>query len=61
MEPSIRYYLLVTVINTFINQTQELDLWAHVPSAVNAPNQSLKMEVGVESSLNIEFIYNQSR
>jgi len=59
----LRYFVKATVMRGMAqpNITQELEFVVHMLSAYpNVPNP-LKMEVGIEDSLHIEFEYNKSR
>lgn len=57
----LRYYLLVTVGQSLLNQTKEKELLVHVSQEIVEPNPVLKMEVGVENAMHIEFEYSKSK
>lgn len=56
-----RYFVRVTVMRRLADVVKEQDIWVH--SYVMPPdgNNSIKMEVGIEDCLHIEFEYNKSR
>lgn len=58
---SIRYFVRVTILRRLADVVKEQDIWVH--SYVMPPdgNNSIKMEVGIEDCLHIEFEYNKSR
>ena len=59
----VRYFVRATVTRTGFNQTvsKERDFW--IQNVVKPPeiNTSIKMEVGIEECLHIEFEYNRSK
>lgn len=57
----LRYFLRLTVIKRFSNITKEEDIFVHTLSAYPESNSSIKMEVGIEDCLHIEFEYNKSK
>lgn len=58
----LRYFLKVTVQRGFSsNATCEQDLWVHNYQKHPEINNSIKMEVGIEDCLHIEFEYNRSK
>jgi hypothetical protein len=57
----IRYFLRLTIIKRFSNITKEEDFFVHALSAYPESNSSIKMEVGIEDCLHIEFEYNKSK
>jgi len=58
----LRYFLKVTIKRGLVsNVTKELDLWVRNFQTVPEINNSIKMEVGIEDCLHIEFEYNRSK
>jgi len=60
----LRYFLRVTITRQYSpNIVHETDLWVKNVNAAPPPemNSSIKMEVGIEDCLHIEFEYNQSK
>lgn len=57
----LRYFLRLTIIKRFSNIVKEEDLFVHALSAYPESNNSIKMEVGIEDCLHIEFEYNKSK
>jgi vacuolar protein sorting-associated protein 26 len=57
----LRYFLRLTVIRRFSNIVKEEDIYVHALSAYPEANSSIKMEVGIEDCLHIEFEYNKSK
>jgi len=58
----LRYFLKVTISRSWVpNITKELDLWVHSYAQPPEINHSIKMEVGIEDCLHIEFEYNKSK
>jgi vacuolar protein sorting-associated protein 26 len=51
----------VTVVRRLTDLVKELDLAVHTLSSYPEMNSSIKMEVGIEDSLHIEFEYNKSK
>ena len=56
-----RYFLRVTIVRRLSDVTKEMDLAVHTLSSYPDMNNSLKMEVGIEDCLHIEFEYNKSK
>lgn len=56
-----RYFLRATVIRRLNDITKELDIVVHTLSTYPELNSSIKMEVGIEDCLHIEFEYNKSK
>ena len=57
-----RYFLRFTIARSFAaNITKELDIWVHNYQKLPEINNSIKMEVGIEDCLHIEFEYNRSK
>lgn len=57
----LRYFIRVTLSRRMNDVVQDKELWVHqflVPPESNAP---IKMEVGIEDCLHIEFEYNKSK
>lgn len=57
----LRYFLRLTIIKRFSNIVKEEDIFVHALSAYPELNNSIKMEVGIEDCLHIEFEYNKSK
>jgi len=57
----LRYFLRVTVIRRLTDMTKELDLAVHTLATYPEMNNPIKMEVGIEECLHIEFEYNKSK
>jgi vacuolar protein sorting-associated protein 26 len=58
----LRYFLKFTMTRSFAsNITKELDLWVNNFADYPDINNSIKMEVGIEGCLHIEFEYNRSK
>lgn len=57
----LRYFLRLTIIKRFSNIIKEEDIFVHALSAYPELNNSIKMEVGIEDCLHIEFEYNKSK
>lgn len=57
----LRYMLRVTVVRRLSDLVRELDLAVHTLSQYPDVNTSIKMEVGIEDCLHIEFEYNKSK
>ncbi len=51
----------MTIIKRFSNIVKEEDIFVHSLSAYPETNSSIKMEVGIEDCLHIEFEYNKSK
>ena len=56
-----RYFLKVTVVRRLTDLVKEMDIAVHTLSSYPEMNSSIKMEVGIEDSLHIEFEYNKSK
>lgn len=56
-----RYFVRVTLTRRVAEVTRERDLWVHSFRMPPESNNSIKMEVGIEDCLHIEFEYNKSR
>lgn len=57
----LRYVLRVTISRNYGNQVKEHELWVHNELDLPEINHSIKMEVGIEECLHIEFEYNKSK
>lgn len=57
----LRYFLKVTIIRRLADVVKELDIAVHTLSSYPEMNNSIKMEVGIEDCLHIEFEYNKSK
>uniref|UniRef100_A0AC35UIE8 Vacuolar protein sorting-associated protein 26 n=1 Tax=Rhabditophanes sp. KR3021 TaxID=114890 RepID=A0AC35UIE8_9BILA len=57
----LRYFIRVSIIRKFSNIIKELEIAVHTLSTYPDNNSSIKMEVGIEDCLHIEFEYNNSR
>ena len=55
------YFLRATVGRRLNDITKELDIVVHTLSSYPEINSSIKMEVGIEDCLHIEFEYNKSK
>lgn len=56
-----RYFLRVTIVRRLSDMVKELDIVVHTLSCYPDMNNSIKMEVGIEDCLHIEFEYNKSK
>lgn len=56
-----RYFLRVVIVRRLSDITKELDVAVHTLSHFPEMNNSLKMEVGIEDCLHIEFEYSKSK
>lgn len=61
MNARLRYFVRVTIIRRMTDIVKEQDIAVHTLSAYPDINKSIKMEVGIEESLHIEFEYNRSK
>ncbi|XP_037090837.1 vacuolar protein sorting-associated protein 26B-like [Pollicipes pollicipes] len=57
----LRYVLRVTVVRRLSDLVREMDIAVHTLSQYPDMNTSIKMEVGIEDCLHIEFEYNKSK
>lgn len=55
------YFLRLTIVKRLSDLVKEQDLIVHTLSHYPEMNNSIKMEVGIEDSLHIEFEYNKSK
>jgi vacuolar protein sorting-associated protein 26 len=58
---SLNYYLRVVVIRSLTNITKQSELWVRRYQQSPEVNSNIKMEVGIEDCLHIEFEYNKSK
>lgn len=56
-----RYFIRVTIARRIAEVVKERDLWVHSYRMPPDSNNSIKMEVGIEDCLHIEFEYNKSK
>lgn len=56
-----RYLLRVTIVRRLSDIVKEVDLAVHTLSSYPEMNNSIKMEVGIEDCLHIEFEYNKCK
>lgn len=56
-----RYFIRVVVVRRLSDLVKERDLAVHTVSSFPDMINSLKMEVGIEDCLHIEFEYNKSK
>ncbi|XP_072564681.1 vacuolar protein sorting-associated protein 26B-like [Paramormyrops kingsleyae] len=57
----LRYFLRATISRRLNDITKEMDIVVHTLSTYPELNSSIKMEVGIEDCLHIEFEYNKSK
>lgn len=57
----LRYFLKVTIIKRMADIVKEVDIAVHALSSYPEVNNPIKMEVGIEDCLHIEFEYNKSK
>ena len=58
---SCRYFVRVTISRRMADVVKEKDVWVHSYRMPPDSNNSIKMEVGIEDCLHIEFEYNKSK
>ena len=56
-----RYFIRVTIVRRLSDMTKEMDLLVHTLATYPEMNNPIKMEVGIEECLHIEFEYNKSK
>lgn len=56
-----RYFIRVSISRRMADVIKEKDLWVHSYRMPPDSNNSIKMEVGIEDCLHIEFEYNKSK
>lgn len=61
MNVRLRYFLRVTVQRRISDTIKERGLWVHSYRLPPDSNNAIKMEVGIEDCLHIEFEYNKSK
>lgn len=61
LTPCVRYYLRVTLARRIGEVVKEKELWVHSYRMPPDSNTSIKMEVGIEDCLHIEFEYNKAK
>lgn len=57
----LRYFLRVTIVKRLSDVVKEMEIIVHTLSTYPDMNNSIKMEVGIEDCLHIEFEYNKSK
>ncbi|KXN69210.1 putative PEP8-vacuolar protein sorting/targeting protein [Conidiobolus coronatus NRRL 28638] len=57
----LRYFIRVTISRRMSDIIQEKDIWVHSYRMPAETNNVIKMEVGIEDCLHIEFEYNKSK
>lgn len=57
----LRYFVRVTVARRLADIIRERDIWVNSYRMPIEVNNSIKMEVGIEDCLHIEFEYNKSK
>ncbi|XP_050079102.1 vacuolar protein sorting-associated protein 26B [Anopheles maculipalpis] len=57
----LRYFLRVTIVRRLSDIVREVDIAVHTLSSYPDTNSPIKMEVGIEDCLHIEFEYNKSK
>ncbi|UYV71620.1 VPS26B [Cordylochernes scorpioides] len=57
----LRYFLRVTLVKRLSDMIKETEIIVHTLSSYPEVNSSIKMEVGIEDCLHIEFEYNKSK
>lgn len=57
----LRYFIRVTVMRQYGRVVHEETIRVHVPAEEPRENNSIKMEVGIEDCLHIEFEYNKGK
>jgi vacuolar protein sorting-associated protein 26 len=57
----LRYFLRVTIVRRISDIVREVDIAVHTLSSYPDMNSPIKMEVGIEDCLHIEFEYNKSK
>lgn len=56
-----RYFVRVTISRRLADIVKDKDIWVHSYRMPPDSNNSIKMEVGIEDCLHIEFEYNKSK
>jgi len=57
----LRYFVRMTIARRLADVTKEKEIWVHSFRMPPDVNNSIKMEVGIEDCLHIEFEYNKSK
>ncbi|KAG8922805.1 Vacuolar protein sorting-associated protein 26B [Tulasnella sp. 419] len=57
----LRYFVRLTIARRLAEVVKEKDIWVHSYRMPPDSNNSIKMEVGIEDCLHIEFEYNKSK
>lgn len=57
----LRYFVRVTVARRMSDMVKEKDLWVYSYKVPPDTNNPIKMEVGIEDCLHIEFEYNKNK
>ncbi|XP_067928928.1 vacuolar protein sorting-associated protein 26B-like [Watersipora subatra] len=57
----LRYFLRVTIVKSLSDTVKEQDIQVHTLAHYPELNNSIRMEVGIEDCLHIEFEYNKSK
>eukprot|EP00697_Spironema_sp_BW2_P006922 gnl/Spiro4/21106_TR10295_c0_g1_i1.p1 gnl/Spiro4/21106_TR10295_c0_g1~~gnl/Spiro4/21106_TR10295_c0_g1_i1.p1 ORF type:complete len:296 (-),score=50.41 gnl/Spiro4/21106_TR10295_c0_g1_i1:140-1027(-) len=57
----LRYFVRFTMVKTWSNLVEEADFFVHNVQPAPEINTSIKLEVGIEDCLHIEFEYNKSK
>ncbi|KAJ3209203.1 hypothetical protein HDU83_008531 [Entophlyctis luteolus] len=57
----LRYFMRVSISRRISDIVKERDIWVYSYRVVPEVNASIKMEVGIEDALHIEFEYNKSK
>ncbi|XP_035213961.1 vacuolar protein sorting-associated protein 26B-like isoform X1 [Stegodyphus dumicola] len=57
----LRYFLRVTIVRRISDIVKEMEIIVHTLSSYPEINSPIKMEVGIEDCLHIEFEYNKSK
>ncbi|KNZ72086.1 Vacuolar protein sorting-associated protein 26B-like [Termitomyces sp. J132] len=57
----LRYYIRVSISRRMADVSKEKDIWVHSFRMPPDSNNAIKMEVGIEDCLHIEFEYNKSK
>ncbi|TFK29446.1 vacuolar protein sorting-associated protein 26 [Coprinopsis marcescibilis] len=57
----LRYFIRVSISRRMADVVKEKDIWVHSFRMPPDSNNSIKMEVGIEDCLHIEFEYNKSK
>jgi vacuolar protein sorting-associated protein 26 len=57
----VRYFIRLTIARRLAEVVKEKEIWVHSYRMPPESNNSIKMEVGIEDCLHIEFEYNKSK